>query len=200
MNVIIDYGVGNIGSITNGLRRADINVVVSSDPSVIKQADVLFLPGVGAFKDAMDALEQTHLIPLIKSHVQQNKLLVGICLGMQLLFEESDEYGVAKGLGLLKGRVEYLDVPYKVPHMGWNGLAIKQSDPLFNQVKNGDYVYFVHSYGAVCDPSYILASVDYGNDIPAIVRHKNVIGYQFHPEKSGQVGLQLLKNIKELTQ
>jgi glutamine amidotransferase len=199
MNIIIDYGVGNIGSVTQGLIRAGIEVTVSSDLDEIEQADVLFLPGVGAFNDAMSALKNTGLIPTIKNHVKSGKLLVGICLGMQLLFEESSEYGYTKGLGFLKGRVDYLDVPYKVPHMGWNALNIKKEDTLFKIIQAGDYVYFVHSYGAICDSKYILASVDYGQDIPAIVRHDNVIGYQFHPEKSGQVGLQLLKNIKELS-
>lgn len=199
MNIIIDYGVGNIGSVTQGLIRAGIEVTVSSDLDEIEQADVLFLPGVGAFNDAMSALKNTGLIPAIKNHVKSGKLLVGICLGMQLLFEESSEYGYTKGLGFLKGRVDYLDVPYKVPHMGWNALKIKKEDTLFKNIQACDYVYFVHSYGAICDSKYILASVDYGQDIPAIVRHDNVIGYQFHPEKSGQVGLQLLKNIKELS-
>lgn len=198
MNVIIDYKVGNIRSVQLGFQRINMETIISSDINVIKQADLLILPGVGAFKDAMKELENRDLIEVIQEHVSNNKILIGICLGMQLLFEDSEEFGYTKGLGLIQGNIKELNIPYKVPHMGWNSLDIKTNDDTVKNIKKNDFVYFVHSYYAVTDQKYVIASTDYGVEIPAIVRKDNVIGMQFHPEKSGLVGLQLLQNIKEL--
>ncbi|MEC9485319.1 MAG: imidazole glycerol phosphate synthase subunit HisH [Candidatus Izemoplasma sp.] len=200
MNVIIDYKVGNIGSISRGLERAGIEAKISSEASDIEQADILFLPGVGAFKDAMQDLEKTGLIPLIKTHVKNGKLLVGICLGMQLLFDSSTEYGQTEGLGFITGNVIYLDINKKVPHMGWNELLFNQEDNILKNINESDYVYFVHSYYADTPSENVIAYTDYEINIPAIVRKDNVIGMQFHPEKSGQVGLKLLQAIKEMGQ
>lgn len=198
MNVIIDYKVGNLDSIQRGLERAGIPSIISNDPDLIQQATLLFLPGVGAFKDAMNDLLETGLVPLIRNHVSSNKPLVGICLGMQLLFDSSTEFGDTDGLGLIPGTIEELDIDLKVPHMGWNDLTIQQDNLVVQTIGNGDYVYFVHSFYAKTNPQYIVATTEYGVTIPAIVRNNNVIGMQFHPEKSGDVGLRLLQALKEL--
>ncbi|MCF7924927.1 MAG: imidazole glycerol phosphate synthase subunit HisH [Candidatus Izimaplasma sp.] len=198
MNVIIDYKVGNIGSIKRGLNRAGIDAMISNDPDDIINANVLFLPGVGAFGDAMKDLKDTGLIPLIRQHVKNNKLLIGICLGMQILFESSSEFGYTKGLGFLKGEVVYLDITKKVPHMGWNKLFFAKEDTLLKYIQEEDYVYFVHSYYVDHPQDTLVAYTNYGVEIPAIVRQENIIGMQFHPEKSGQVGLKLLQAVKEL--
>jgi glutamine amidotransferase len=198
MNVILDYKVGNLDSIQRGLARASIDAEITSDPTTIEAADLLILPGVGAFGDAIADLRDTGLVPLIERHVQQGKPLIGVCLGMQLLFEESTEFGRHKGLGFLPGTVELLEVDRKIPHMGWNALRIRQNDPVVSRIQNGDYVYFVHSYYAKTTPDVIVATTDYDVEIPAIVRKDNVIGMQFHPEKSGEVGLRLLETLQEL--
>lgn len=198
MNVIIDYNVGNLDSIWRGLNRAGIDSIITNDTDLIEQANLLILPGVGAFKDAMDDLIATGLIPSIKRHVEQGKPLIGVCLGMQLLFDSSTEFGLTKGLSFIPGTVEELQIPYKVPHMGWNDLTIKQDKPVIQNIENGDYVYFVHSFYAKTSETYIVATTEYGVTIPAIVQNKNVIGMQFHPEKSGEVGLKLLQAIGAL--
>ncbi|MFW5842184.1 MAG: imidazole glycerol phosphate synthase subunit HisH [Bacillota bacterium] len=197
MVVIIDYKLGNITSVLNGFNRAGVEVTLSNDPIVIKQASVLILPGVGAFKDAMDDLIDSGLDGLIKNHVSQGKLLIGICLGMQLLFETGLEFGKTKGFGFLKGTVRKIDTPYKIPHMGWNDLTITKPDSIVTNINNGDYVYFIHSFKADANQDDIIATTTYGETLPAIVRKNNVIGMQFHPEKSGLIGLKLLTNIKE---
>lgn len=198
MNVILDYKVGNLDSIRRGLARAGIEAVITSDPATIAQAALLILPGVGAFGDAIADLRETGLVPLIEQHVTQGKPLIGVCLGMQLLFEASTEFGHHEGLGFLPGTVEKLEVDRKIPHMGWNALSIVQDDPVVANIKTGDYVYFVHSYYAKTTPEVVIATTDYDVTIPAIVRKDNVIGMQFHPEKSGEVGLRLLKTLQEL--
>ncbi|MFW6319745.1 MAG: imidazole glycerol phosphate synthase subunit HisH [Bacillota bacterium] len=197
MVVVIDYKLGNITSVLNGFKRAGVDVTLSNTPSVIKQADVLILPGVGAFKDAMDDLIDSGLDVLIKNHVNQGKLLIGICLGMQLLFETGFEFGKTSGFGFLKGTVRKIDTHYKIPHMGWNDLTITKNDSIVTNINNGDYVYFIHSFKAEAFQEDIIATTTYGEMIPAIVRKNNVIGMQFHPEKSGLIGLKLLTNIKE---
>ncbi len=172
MNVIIDYGVGNILSVRQGFMRAGIETVLSKDFKVISESSVLILPGVGAFKDAIDALASTGLIPLIKAHVASGKVLLGICLGMQLLFDESHEDGIHQGLGLLKGTVKKLPDTLKVPHMGWNSLEIDdESHPLVTKDLSDEYVYFVHSYYAEADLKDLVASVSYGVVSLAIVAH-----------------------------
>lgn len=197
MVVVIDYKLGNITSVLNGFKRAGVDVTLSNDPRIIKQATVLILPGVGAFKDAMDDLIESGLDTLIKDHVKQGKLLIGICLGMQLLFETGLEFGKTLGFGFLKGVVRKLDTTLKIPHMGWNDLTIKNQDSIVTNINNGDYVYFIHSFKADAKEEDIVATTTYGETIPAIVRKDNVIGMQFHPEKSGFIGLKLLTNIKE---
>ncbi|TVP94926.1 MAG: imidazole glycerol phosphate synthase subunit HisH [Acholeplasmatales bacterium] len=194
MPVIIDYDVGNLDSVQRGFQRMGVETVVSGDPAVIAEANALILPGVGAFKKAMESLQASGLIPHLMRHVEAGKPLLGICLGMQLLYEDSTEFGHTAGLGLLKGSVKPLESGLKVPHMGWNALRLIQPDhPLLSYVNAGEYVYFVHSFYADSPTEDVLAYTDYGVAIPAVVGRKNVYGTQFHPEKSADVGLRLLK-------
>jgi imidazole glycerol-phosphate synthase subunit HisH len=199
MNVILDYDVGNLQSVKQGFEKAGIDTIISKDPEVIKNAKSLILPGVGAFKDAMEALKNSGLIPFIIEHVKKEKYLFGICLGMQLLYEKSYENGEHEGLSLLKGTIDYLDINLKVPHMGWNDLLFeKKNHPLLKYIHEGDYVYFVHSYYINGDDQDLIAYANYGLKVPAIVQKGTIIATQFHPEKSGQVGLNILKAYKEI--
>lgn len=199
MHVIIDYGMGNLHSLKNALDRIDFETVISSDIDVIKNADSLILPGVGAFGMAMDNLRELGLVDIIKEQVKNGKYLLGICLGMQLLFEKSFEYGEHEGLGLIDGTVKYMDIDLKVPHMGWNALKFETNDDILKYIKEENYVYYVHSYYAdKCND--IIAYSDYEKKIPGIVRNGNVIGMQFHPEKSANVGRDLLMAYKEMVQ
>ena len=196
MIAVIDYGVGNIFSLVSALENIGARSVVTSDKDIISNADKIILPGVGAFGDAMDRLSESGLKDLLVSLAKGGKPFLGICLGMQLLFDSSTEYGYKKGLGLLKGEVTELKkvVPkgYSVPQMGWNSLRFEKDDPIFKYIKDGDYVYYVHSYYAGDVPSRIAYS-DYGVNVSGVVRDGNVCGMQFHPEKSGEVGLNLLR-------
>ncbi len=202
MIVIIDYGVGNLFSLTSSLRSIGAEVTVSGDAEVIKNADKLILPGVGAFEDAAAKLRSTGLDQVVKDAAADGKPLLGICLGMQLLFEKSYEYGEHEGLGILKGSIlpfsEALDKKYKIPHIGWNALQIEKDIPIFRYLKNGDYVYFVHSYYAPRDTRSKAATTEYGIHFSAAVAEGNVYGCQFHPEKSGYVGLNILRGFCEL--
>ncbi len=198
MNVIIDYGVGNLFSLINGFKRAGVDVVVRDDIASIAAADVLILPGVGAFKKAMQALKATGLVPYIKAHVANGKPLLGICLGMQLLYETSEEFGSHQGLELLKGKVEKMRTALPLPHMGWNALTFHKQSDMLKYVKPGEFVYFVHSYYAVETEESLIATAEYDEAIPAIVNQGVVTGMQFHPEKSGAVGLRLLKGYMEM--
>lgn len=201
---VIDYGMGNLFSVSKALERAGARYIVSADVEKLKKADAYILPGVGSFRDAMQLLRQTGLEAFIYQVVQEGKLLFGICLGMQLLFEESEEAGRTKGLGLLKGRVVLLKdrdqdgQRLKVPHMGWNELTFHQPSPLFDGVPEG-FAYFVHSY-YVSDMNQEeqLASTDYGVQVPAVVGKGNVLGAQFHPEKSSTTGMAMLKQFIQL--
>ena len=202
MIAIIDYGVGNLFSLTSSFKYVGADVCVTSDPEEIKKADKIILPGVGAFGDAIKKLKDTGLDKIVIEEANNGKPLMGICLGMQLLFEKSYEYGEHNGLGLLKGSVvpmeNYIDKSLKIPHIGWNALSIKKESPLFKYLKNGDHVYFVHSYFAKdCDES-LLATTEYGKELTAAVAYKNIYGCQFHPEKSGDIGLKILKAFCEL--
>ena len=201
MTVIIDYGVGNLFSLTSSLEAVGETVVVSCEPDVIRDAERIILPGVGAFEDAAQKLRETGLVPALRDAVKGGKPLLGICLGMQLLFEKSFEYGEHEGLGFIGGSVVPLAGAVgelKVPHMGWNALDLKRDHPLFKYIKNGDHVYFVHSYYAVeCEES-IVATSEYGVAVTAAVASGNVMGCQFHPEKSGEAGLKILKAFCEL--
>jgi glutamine amidotransferase len=191
MHVIIDYQVGNLKSVQEGFKRAGIATLISRDPEVIRQATSLILPGVGAFEASIRALQQSGLIPLILEHIQQNKFLLGICLGMQLLYEASEEFGNHQGLGIFKGVIKKIPQGVMVPHMGWNTLVMQTQDPLFKYIKQDRDVYFVHSYYAASVDG-VIATTTHGVSIPAIVKKGNVYATQFHPEKSGDVGHQLL--------
>lgn len=199
MNVILDYDSGNLDSVLRGFQDAGIKTIISKDKDVIKEATSLVLPGVGAFGDAMEALKKSGLIPFILDHVKQGKYLFGICLGMQLLYEKGYEHGVYDGLGLLKGSIKYLDISEKVPHMGWNTLSFfKPNDPILKYIKEEDYVYFVHSYYVTSKLEELVSYTTYEKLIPAIVRDNNIYATQFHPEKSGEVGANILKAYKEI--
>ncbi len=203
MIAIIDYGVGNLFSLSGSLAHLNIESVVTRAPDVIDAAERVILPGVGAFGDAMEKLREHALIPVLDRQVQSGKPLLGICLGMQVLFERGYEYGEHEGLGYLKGSIHSLapDIPanLKVPHIGWNSLClVKPDDPLLTNTKEGDYVYYVHSfYAKGCEDSVVAGSV-YGAFVPGIVHKGNVYGTQFHPEKSGSVGLGILKAFYEV--
>ncbi len=203
MIAIINYGVGNLFSLVGSLEHLGIEAVVTSDAEVIRKADRIILPGVGAFADAKQKLVDTGLIPVINEEVSNGKPLLGICLGMQMLFEKSYEYGEHKGLGYIKGEVcplnTDIDENLKVPHIGWNKLIIKdKNNPMLKYTKEGDYVYYVHSfYAKNCDDSLVAYS-EYGTNVPGLVNSKNVYGAQFHPEKSGNVGLDMLRAFNEV--
>jgi glutamine amidotransferase len=204
MIVIIDYGMGNLKSVKNALDFLGLESKISEDREEIRKADGLILPGVGAFPDAMDTIEKLSLDKIIKEEVTNNKPLLGICLGMQLLFEKGFEGFERKGLGLLKGNIVKMKEDkknnIKIPHIGWNNLIYNKKDPLFNSIEEGKFVYYVHSYFVQeYDNGDLIAYSEYGkNKIPGVVRHNNVMGAQFHPEKSGDVGLAILKNFGEL--
>ncbi len=200
MIAIIDYGVGNIFSLRQSLKKVGANCVVTDNREVINNADKIILPGVGAFGDAIRRLTGSGLDKIIKEQCAKGKPLLGICLGMQLLFDKSYEYGVYKGLGLIKGNVEplykYIE-GLKIPHMGWNSLTLLDDNPIFKYVNQGDFVYFVHSYFAKCCEG-LSATTDYGIPVTAAVRKENIFGVQFHPEKSGETGLSMLRAFNEL--
>lgn len=204
MIVIIDYGMGNLKSVKNALDFIGRESKISSNESDIKNANALILPGVGAFPDAMDNIEKLSLDKIIKDEVKKGKPLLGICLGMQLLFENGFEGIERKGLGLLKGNIVKMKEDkknnVKIPHIGWNNLIYNKKDQLFNNIKEREFVYYVHSYFAQgYEDDNLVAYSEYGdNKIPGVVRSDNVMGAQFHPEKSGSVGLSILKNFGEL--
>ena len=203
MIAVINYGVGNLFSLTGSLEHLGIDAVVTSDIEKIKNADRIILPGVGAFSDAKQKLVDTGLIPVLDEEVKKGKPLLGICLGMQMLFEKSFEYGEHTGLGYIKGEVCPLNTDIssdlKVPHIGWNKLIIKdKSNPMLKYTNEGDYVYYVHSfYAKNCEESLVAYS-EYGVNVPGLVNNQNVFGAQFHPEKSGKVGLSMLKAFNEV--
>ena len=203
MIAIIDYGVGNLFSLKCSFESIGADICVTSDPEIISKADRIILPGVGAFEDAAKKLRESGLDAVIKKECASGKPLLGICLGMQLLFERSFEYGEYEGLGLIKGSIrpisDVIDPNLKIPHIGWNALSFgEKKDELFKYLKEGDFVYFVHSYyGADCDES-VIATTEYSTKLTAAVRNKNVCGVQFHPEKSEKVGLSILKAFCEI--
>ena len=203
MIAIIDYGVGNLFSLKSSLAAIGADAAVTSDPDVIKAANKIILPGVGAFGDAAAKLRDSGMAELVKSEAAGGKPLMGICLGMQLLLERSFEYGCHEGLGLIKGEIrpitDVIPEGLKVPHIGWNALRFKgEKSPIFKYINEGDHVYFVHSfYGAECEES-VIATAEYGATLTAAVAEGNVYGCQFHPEKSGDVGLSILRAFIEL--
>lgn len=201
MVVIIDYGMGNLKSVYNAMKKIECECMISSNIEDIKNASGLILPGVGAFKDCMDNLEKANLIQVIREEAKNGKPLLGICLGMQVLFERGYEAEEREGLGLLKGEIrKMVDPNVKIPHIGWNNLEKNREDDLLNGLKDNAFVYYVHSY---CAADYndedLVGYSGYGNiKVPGLFRRKNVMGAQFHPEKSGEIGLNILKNFKEL--
>ena len=197
MIAIVDYGVGNLFSLRCSLNAIGADVVVTGDADLIKQADRVILPGVGAFRDAAAKLRETGLDKVIVDLAMGGKPLLGICLGMQMLFQKSYEFGEYEGLGLIEGSVrpiaDVIPPDLKIPQIGWNALNFKKESDLFRKIKNGDYVYFVHSfYAADCDDA-VIATCEYGAPLTAAVQKGNVYGCQFHPEKSGDVGLAILR-------
>lgn len=196
MIAIIDYGMGNLYSVEKAFIKLGAQVVVSSEAKVIAQADKVILPGVGAFGDCMKNLDDSGLIPVIQTVIAKGKPFMGICLGLQLLFEGSEEDPGVAGLGILAGQVRKIEAPgLKIPHMGWNSLSFRQPGPLFTGLGDSSYVYFVHSYHAVpAEPELVTAVTDYGGAVTAAVGRGNVQAVQFHPEKSGSVGLAILEN------
>ena len=197
MIAIIDYGVGNLFSLVSSLKMIGADAVVTGDPDVIRRADKLILPGVGAFADAIAKLRESGLDRVLMEEAARGKELMGICLGMQLLFEKSMEYGEHEGLGLLRGSVVPMEgvIPaeLKIPHIGWNALHFQKDHRLMKYIKENDCVYFVHSYYAVDCEDSLLATAEYGKELTAMVGKNNVMGCQFHPEKSGAVGLNILR-------
>lgn len=197
--VMVDYGVGNVFSLLHALKRIGIDCVLSDNYATIQQASCIILPGVGAFKDAMTQLEVKGLDVVLKQ-LQPKQRLIGICLGMQLLYDASEEFGLHTGLGILRGSIiRFPTSTLKIPHMGWNPLSSNQWDhPLLKGCDSTSFVYYVHSYYASrINPTSLVAFSNYGVDVPGIVMQDNVIGFQFHPEKSGAVGEQLLRNVFE---
>jgi len=197
MIAIVDYGVGNLFSLRSSLAFIGAEAVITADAGVIREAERIILPGVGAFADAAQKLRDSGLGKIVCSEAEQGKDIMGICLGMQMLFEESMEYGCHKGLGLLKGRVVpmegFLPPELKIPHIGWNQLHMTRQHPLMKHTKEGECVYFVHSFFAAECPDSVIATTEYGKELTAAVGRGNIMGCQFHPEKSGKVGLNILR-------
>ncbi len=202
MIAIVNYGVGNLFSLESSFNAIGQNVIVTSDPNDLKHSDRIILPGVGAFEDAARKLFASGLAEPLIDEARKGKPVLGICLGMQLLFTKSYEFGVHDGLNLIPGDVrpisDIIPADFKIPQIGWNSLHLTKPSGLFANSHEGDYVYFVHSYSAFCDSGYITAITDYGAGLTAAVQFGNVYGAQFHPEKSGNVGLNMLRAFCEV--
>lgn len=202
MIAIVDYGVGNLFSLCSSLEYIGASATVTPNPEELRRADKIILPGVGAFSDAARKLRESGLDSVIKEEAAKGKHIMGICLGMQMLFEKSYEYGSHEGLSLLRGEVVpmegYISSSLKIPHIGWNALHFKKEHPLFKYVKEGECVYFVHSYFASGCEDSLVATAEYDKELTAAVAKDNVMGCQFHPEKSGKVGLNILRGFCEL--
>lgn len=201
MIAIIDYGAGNLQSVKKAFDFIGAESVITNDPKVILSADKILLPGVGSFGDAMDSMQKNGLVETVKECALSGKPFLGICLGLQLLFEESEESPGVKGLGIFKGKIKKFssDMGLKIPHIGWNSLEIKQKDTLFKDIPKNAYVYFVHSYYLHAEDEEDIATVtNYGIDFHSAVGKNNIFATQFHPEKSGDVGLQILRNFASM--
>lgn len=198
MIAVIDYGMGNLRSVQKAFEYLGYKAVITQQPSEIQKADKVVLPGVGAFKDAMQTIKQKGIDKVLYDVVEQKKPLLGICLGMQMFFEKSYEYGEHKGLGILQGEIVKLPENVKIPHMGWNSLNIKKKSPLFEGLSEEPYVYFVHSYHLNTEADIVSATTYYGKEIQVAAQKENVFALQFHPEKSGDVGLNILQNFGRL--
>ena len=200
---IVDYNMGNLASVINAFAKVGVDATLESDPTKLSQYDKLILPGVGAFGDAMEHLKENGMDKAVITYAKTGKPLLGICLGMQLLFESSEEFGAHKGLGLIPGEVlafneNKFDHPQKVPHMGWNELFVQEETPLFDNLKKDFYLYFVHSYHAVCDDAYAIGKTHYGYEFVSAVQNGNIYGIQPHPEKSHENGLKIIENFAKL--
>jgi imidazole glycerol-phosphate synthase subunit HisH len=200
MIAIADYGIGNLGSVTKGFRRAGADVLLTGDPDALRSADALVLPGDGAFAATVAEVERRRLVPVLREAVEKGKPLLGICIGMQLLFEESEEHGCHRGLGFLPGRVRRFEGELPVPHMGWNRLRLRRAHPLLEDVPEGAHVYFVHSYYCDAPDDVVIATSDYGREFPAVVGRGSVLGAQFHPEKSQEIGLRMVASFVRLVE
>jgi len=202
MIAIIDYGMGNLRSVEKGFHKVGVDVTVTNKPDVVKKADAVVLPGVGAFKDCMRELTDLELIDAVVDAMRKGKPYLGICLGLQVLFSESEEFGKCMGLDVLRGKVvrfEFEDSTLKVPHMGWNEINMQKDNPLFKEITDKSYFYFVHSfYVAPEDTSIIATTTDYGIEFTSSIWKDNIFAVQFHPEKSQSAGLQVLKNFGEI--
>ena len=200
MIAILDYGVGNLFSLKSSLAMLGEDACLTGDAAALRRADRLILPGVGAFRDAAAQLRATGLDQLVLEQAKKGVPILGICLGMQLLFDTGVEVRETDGLALVPGRVERIETNLKLPHIGWNSLHFPNPSPLFAGLGEGCYVYFVHSFcGNTADPKYVIASTDYGTQVTAAVQNGTVFGTQFHPEKSGEIGMQILRNFGGLT-
>ena len=200
---IVDYNMGNLASVINAFAKVGVDATLESDPTKLGQYDKLILPGVGAFGDAMEHLKENGMDEAVIAYAKIGKPLLGICLGMQLLLESSDEFGKHEGLGLIPGIVRKFDTsrfktPLKVPHMGWNELFVKKQSPLFNGLEDEIYLYFVHSYHAICEEQYTLGVTEYGYSFASAINRDNIYGFQPHPEKSHDNGLKILKNFIQI--
>jgi glutamine amidotransferase len=195
---IADYGIGNLGSVTKAFRRYGAEVRLTGDPAELRAADALVLPGDGAFAATMEEVERHGLAPVLREAKDAGKPLLGICIGMQLLFEESEEHGRHRGLGFLPGRVRRFDGDLPVPHMGWNELRPRRPHPMLDGLEAGSYVYFVHSYYCDAPDDVVIASSDYGREFAAVVGRGSVVGVQFHPEKSQEVGLRMVEGFVKM--
>jgi len=200
---IVDYNMGNLASVINAFAKVGVDATLESDPTKLGQYDKLILPGVGAFGDAMEHLKENSMDEAVIAYAKTGKPLLGICLGMQLLFESSEEFGAHKGLELIPGNViafdeSKFDHPQKVPHMGWNELFVQKETPLFDGLDKDFYLYFVHSYHAVCDDAYAIGKTHYGYEFVSAVQNGNIYGIQPHPEKSHENGLQIIENFAKL--
>ncbi len=195
--LILDYGMGNLRSVSKAFEKVGFNVVVGSDAHMVSRAELLVLPGVGAFRDAMENLKRLGLYAPILRHIERGKPFFGVCLGLQLLFERSYEFGESKGLGVLEGEVVLLPPKVKVPHIGWNQVWKKKGSDLLEGIKDGEHFYFVHSYHVVPKRwDVVLTTTDYGIDFVSSVEYENLFAVQFHPEKSQRAGLRLLENLR----
>ena len=200
---IVDYNMGNLASVINAFAKVGADATLESDPSKLSRYDKLILPGVGAFGDAMEHLQSNGMDEAVKAYAQSGKPLLGICLGMQLLFESSEEFGSTEGLGLIPGKVVAFDEakfdhPQKVPHMGWNELFVQNNTALFTGLEKDFYLYFVHSFHAQCDDKYAIGKTHYGYKFVSAVQNDNIYGIQPHPEKSHENGLKIIENFAKL--
>jgi len=199
---IVDYNMGNLASVINACKLIGVEAKIESDPKKLNEYDKIILPGVGAYKDAMQSLKSTGMYDAVKACANTNKPILGICLGMQLLFDSSEEFGLTQGLGLIPGKIIAFDKSkmdmneHKIPHVGWNK-AFNKKSKLFEGLEN-PYLYFVHSYHAVCEDKYTIATTHYGYDFTSAVQKDNIYGFQPHPEKSHDNGIQILKNFVKI--